>query len=128
MKIYKLVIEYNEGTEEVEFIEESITEDAPEPKTRAEQRDTNKRIAEAFDTFSKNITVQFSSKAKNLGLIDGIGNAHEILKDKFGDDVVIKKFQKSKCWLSQKLSSSNNQFDQLANMLDERSIWQRYGL
>ena len=67
-------------------------------------------------------------KAKDLGLIDGIGNANEILKDKFGDDVVIKKFQKSKGWLSQKLSSSNNQLDQLANILDERSIWQRYGL
>ena len=42
-------------------------------------------------------------------------------------DVVIKKFEKSKGWLSQKLSSSNNQIDQLANILDERSIWQRYG-
>ena len=50
-----------------------------------------------------------------------------ILKEKFGDDVVIKKFEKSKGWLSQKLSSSNNQVDQLANILDERSIWQRYG-
>ena len=68
------------------------------------------------------------SKAKDLGLIDGIGNAHEILKEKFGDDVVIKKFEKSKSWLSQKLSSSNNQIDYLANILDERSIWQRYGL
>jgi len=29
--------------------------------------------------------------------------------------------------LSQKLSSSNNQVDQLANILEERSIWQRYG-
>ena len=67
------------------------------------------------------------SKAKDLGLIDGIGNANEILKEKFGDDVVIKKFEKSKGWLSQKLSSSNNQVDQLANILDERSIWQRYG-
>ena len=67
-------------------------------------------------------------KAKNLGLVDGIGNAHEILKEKFGDDVVIKKFEKSKGWLSQKLSSSNNQLDLLANILDERSIWQRYGL
>jgi len=67
------------------------------------------------------------TKSKNLGLIDGIGNAHEILKSKFGDDVVIKKFEKSKGWLSQKLSSSNNQADQLANILDERSIWQRYG-
>ena len=67
------------------------------------------------------------SNAKSLGLIDGIGNANEILKEKFGEDVVIKKFEKSKSWLSQKLSSSNNQVDQLTNILDERSIWQRYG-
>jgi len=60
-------------------------------------------------------------------LIDGIGNAHEILKEKFGEDVNIKKFEKSKGWLSQKLSSSNNQVDQIAGILDERSIWQRYG-
>mgnify|MGYP001352193399 FL=1 len=66
------------------------------------------------------------SKAKDLGLIDGIGNANEILRLKFGDDVVIKKFEKSKSWLNQKLSSST-QVDQFANILDERSIWQRYG-
>jgi signal peptide peptidase SppA len=67
------------------------------------------------------------SKAKELGLIDGLGNANEILKEKFGDDVIIKKFEKSKGWLSKKLSSSSNQVDQLVNILEERSIWQRYG-
>ena len=67
------------------------------------------------------------SKAKELGLIDEIGNANEVLKEKFGDDVIIKKFEKSKGWLSKKLSSSNNQMDQLVNILEERSIWQRYG-
>ena len=67
------------------------------------------------------------SKAKELGLIDGLGNANEILRERFGDDVVIKKFEKSKGWLSKKLSSSSNQVDQLANILEERSIWQRYG-
>ncbi|MDC0234439.1 S49 family peptidase [Candidatus Pelagibacter sp.] len=67
------------------------------------------------------------SKAKDLGLVDGIGDAHQVLKEKFGDNVVVKKFEKTKGWLSQKLSSSNNQVDQLANILDERSIWQRYG-
>ena len=66
------------------------------------------------------------SKAKNLGLIDGIGNANEVLKEKFGEDIVIKKFEKSKGWLSKKLASSN-QMDQLVNILEERSIWQRYG-
>ena len=67
------------------------------------------------------------SKSKELGLVDEIGNVDEILKEKFGEDVVIKKFEKSKGWLSQKLSSSNNQVDQLTNILEERSIWQRYG-
>jgi len=67
------------------------------------------------------------SKAKELGLIDDIGNASEVLKEKFGEDVVIKNFEKSKGWLSKKLSTSNNQVDQLANILEERSIWQRYG-
>ena len=67
------------------------------------------------------------SKAKELGLVDGLGNADEILKEKFGDDVVIKKFEKSKGWLSKKISSSTNQVDQLASIIEERSIWQRYG-
>ena len=67
------------------------------------------------------------SKAKELGLIDELGDASQILKEKFGEDVVIKKFEKSKGWLSKRLSSSSNQMDQLANILEERSIWQRYG-
>ena len=68
------------------------------------------------------------SKAKDLGLIDEIGDANQVLKEKFGDDVVIKKFEKSKGWLSKKLSSSNDHLDQFSNILDEKSIWQRYGL
>ena len=67
------------------------------------------------------------NKAKELGLVDGIGNANEVLKEKFGEDVIIKKFEKSKGWISKKLSSSSNQIDQLTNILEERSIWQRYG-
>ena len=61
-------------------------------------------------------------------MVDGIGNVNEILRQKFGEEIVIKKFEKSKGWLSKKLSASNNsQMDQLVNLLEERSIWQRYG-
>ena len=67
-------------------------------------------------------------KAKELGLIDGIGNADQILREKYGDDVEIKKFGKSKGWLSKKLSSSENYTDKIISALEERSIWQRYGL
>ena len=66
--------------------------------------------------------------AKKLGLVDGIGNADEIIKEKFGEDVVIKKFEKAKSWLNKKLSgASENQIDNLLNILEEKSIWQRYG-
>ena len=68
------------------------------------------------------------NKAKDLGLIDEIGDAHQVLRKKFGEDIVIKKFEKSKSWLSKKLSSSNDHVDQLANILDEKSVWQKYGL
>ena len=68
------------------------------------------------------------SKSKELGLIDGIGNAEEVLKNKFGENVVIKKFEKPKSWLSKKFSASKeNHVDQLLQVLEERSIWQRYG-
>ncbi len=68
------------------------------------------------------------NRAKELGLIDEIGDSNQILKQKFGEDVIIKKFEKQKSWLSKKLSSSSNHIDYLANVLEEKSIWQKYGL
>ena len=68
------------------------------------------------------------SKSKALGLIDGIGNAEDVLKEKFGENVVIKKFEKPKSWFNKKLSAnSENYVDQFLQVLEERSIWQKYG-
>ena len=67
-------------------------------------------------------------KAKELGLIDGLGNADQILREKFGEEVEIKKYGKPKGWLAKKLSSSQDHADKLISILEERSIWQRYGL
>jgi len=66
-------------------------------------------------------------KAKELGLIDGLGNAEQVLREKFGEEIEIKKFEKTKGWLAKKLSSSEVQTDKLISILEERSIWQRYG-
>ena len=68
------------------------------------------------------------TKSKELGLIDEIGDANQVLREKFGEDVIIKKFEKSKSWLSKKLSSSYDHVDQVANILEEKSIWEKYGL
>ena len=68
------------------------------------------------------------STAKKLGLIDEIGNAEEVLKEKFGEEVIVKKFEKQKSWINKKLSgASENQIDNLLNIFEEKSIWQRYG-
>tara|TARA_E500000178_G_scaffold214158_1_gene211544 strand:+ start:150 stop:962 length:813 start_codon:yes stop_codon:yes gene_type:complete len=69
------------------------------------------------------------SSALKLGLIDGIGNADQILKDKFGDKVIIKNFEKPKGFIAKKLSSSiKDPIDSLVKILEEKAIWQKFGL
>ncbi len=64
-----------------------------------------------------------------LGLIDGIGNAEQILRDKFGEEIVIKKLEKQKSFIAKKLSSSvDNQIDNIASVIEERAMWQKFGL
>ena len=62
--------------------------------------------------------------ALKIGLIDGIGNADQILKEKFGDKVIIKSFEKPKGFIARKLSSSiQDPVDRLANIIEEKSMW-----
>jgi len=69
------------------------------------------------------------ASALKLGLIDGIGNADQVLKEKFGDEAVIKKFEKQKGWLSRKLSASvEGQLSSTLNVIEEKSVWQKFGL
>ena len=65
-------------------------------------------------------------KAVELGLIDGLGNANEILREKYGDDIIIKRFEKNKSWLARKLSTET-QAEKFINSIEEKSIWQKYG-
>jgi signal peptide peptidase SppA len=69
------------------------------------------------------------ASALKLGLIDGIGNADQILKEKFGEEAVIKKFEKQKGWLERKLSTSvEGQLSNALNSIEEKSVWQKFGL
>ena len=64
-----------------------------------------------------------------LGLIDGIGNADQILREKFGDKVVVKNFEKQKGFIARKLSSSlHDPVEKLTNLIEEKSMWQKFGL
>ena len=67
--------------------------------------------------------------ALKLGLIDGIGNADQVLKEKFGEKVVIKNFEKPKGFLAKKLSSSiSDPVEKIISALEEKSMWQKFGL
>jgi signal peptide peptidase SppA len=67
--------------------------------------------------------------ALKLGLIDGLGNADQVLKEKFGDNVIIKNLEKQKGFIARKLSASvQNPVDGIANILEEKSMWQKFGL
>ena len=64
-----------------------------------------------------------------LGLIDGIGNADQVLKEKFGEKVIIKTFEKPKGFIARKLSSSiKDPVEKLVNLIEEKSMWQKFGL
>jgi len=90
------------------------------------------RGSKLIDTEKNNtFTGEFwsGSSSLKLGLIDGIGNAEQVLREKFGEDVIIKKLEKPKSFLAKKLSSSlDNQIDSIANTLEERAQWQKFGL
>ena len=80
---------------------------------------------------NNNFTGEFwtCKSALDLGVIDGIGNADQILKEKFGDKVIIKNFEKPKGFIARKLSSSiTDPVDRLANIIEEKSMWQKFGL
>ena len=63
----------------------------------------------------------FSSKLKSRD------SFHQELekKERFLDNIQ-KKFEKTKGWIARKLSSENHT-EQVISVLEERSIWQRYG-
>ena len=64
-----------------------------------------------------------------LGLIDGLGNADQVLKEKFGEKVIIKTFEKPKGFIARKLSSSvQDPIDKISNIIEEKSMWQKFGL
>ena len=49
--------------------------------------------------------------------------------EEFGEDIIIKKLEKPKGFIARKLSSSiDNQVDGIANILEERAQWQKFGL
>ena len=88
----------------------------------------------ANDEVLFNAGVWSGSKAKELGLIDGIGDYYNVMKNIFGNDIKFKDFSKKTSWFKQKFLSSSNALnadyliESLIKNIEERVIWSKYGL
>tara|TARA_B110000263_G_C15165836_1_gene444546 strand:+ start:87 stop:899 length:813 start_codon:yes stop_codon:yes gene_type:complete len=82
----------------------------------------------------KNIDEVFSglfwvgNKAIELGLADGIGSIHEIIKKRFGDKAKVKFIDQKKSFLQRKLSTSLINTEELIHKVEEKAMWSRFGL
>jgi signal peptide peptidase SppA len=69
-------------------------------------------------------------QAQALGLIDGIGHMHEVLKQKFGDRLVLKNIAPSQGWGLKRLGFGT--FAELPaaaiETLETRALWAKFGL
>lgn len=68
-------------------------------------------------------------QAQNLGLIDQISTLHDVMKEKYGDDVELVKINKAKGWLQRKFGLSHDKLvASIAGHIEEKALWQRFGL
>lgn len=69
-------------------------------------------------------------KAAELGLTDGVGNLHGVLREKFGEKVKLRQIKVARGWL-QKRFGVGSRADIAADVMsaiEERAAWSRYGL
>jgi signal peptide peptidase SppA len=66
----------------------------------------------------------------DLGLVDGLGHMHEILRRKFGEKVEITEISAAKGWGLKRLGfgSATDLPDAMINALETRAMWSRFGL
>ncbi len=73
-------------------------------------------------------------RALDLGLVDGIGDADQVLRERFGKNVKMPVFKARKSWLSRRFGGASQQAnvgiwaDGLMCAVEERMIWDRYRL
>lgn len=72
------------------------------------------------------------ARARELGLIDALGDIHSITKEKFGEEIKLIPLEKPKGFIQGLISgearSASNLPEDIATLIEERAIWGRYGL
>ena len=88
-----------------------------------------KRI-KASDDAIFNAGIWSGRKAKELGLVDEIGDYYNTMKKKFGKDVKFKDFSKNNHGLSKSfflIVEGDDMIESVIKCIDEKIIWSKYG-
>ncbi len=69
-------------------------------------------------------------KAVELGLTDGVGNLHGVLREKFGEKVKLRQIKLARGWLQKRFGVNHGGeiASQVLATIEERAVWSRYGL
>jgi serine protease SohB len=119
-----------EKPEDVKRLKE-LQADVHETFKQAVRESRGPKLKEAGDLFSG--AFWSGQKALELGLVDGLGEMHAILKQKFGDKTEIVEIHKPGGWLQRRLGglSAAAGAGLAASLMEEievRALWARFGL
>jgi signal peptide peptidase SppA len=68
-------------------------------------------------------------RAKELGLVDEIGDLRAVMREKYGKKIEFEKVSKPKGWLKRKLGVVGGAFaDGIVSSISDRALWGRFGL
>jgi signal peptide peptidase SppA len=119
-----------EKTEDVTRLQE-LQADVHETFKQAVRDSRGARLKESDDLFSG--AFWSGGRALDLGLIDGLGEMHAVLKQRFGDKAEIVEVPRPGGWLQRRLGgfSAEAGASVAAGVVDElevRALWARFGL
>jgi signal peptide peptidase SppA len=119
-----------EKPEDVERLK-TLQSDVHEAFKQAVRTRRGARLKETDELFSGAFWA--GNKALELGLIDGIGEIHGVLKQKYGDKLDLIEVNRPGSWLQRRLGGFGSQLGATAasSLLDEleiRALWSRFGL
>ena len=94
-------------------------------EVRARRKDKLKETKELFSG-----AYWTGRKSIDFGLIDGLGHLNEVLKRKFGDKIDLVEIEAPKGWGLKRLgfSVATEMPEAILNTLEQRALWQRFGL
>jgi signal peptide peptidase SppA len=122
-----------ENPKDVEHLESLQREVHETFKQMVRDRRPNKLTADEKDLFSGAFWT--GAKAKEMGLIDGVGDLRAICRQKFGEKVEFQVITPRRPWFSLDAFTSKTDYEPRADFatgliaaLEERALWSRFGL